>query len=342
MLGSRYSVSAAPGHEASRGDAEPANVIVRLPDGDLVTARLTPPGRLLSGPSGAVIVTLLFIACNVGLLSFWAARSLTTPLTRFVRAAESFSVDQDPAPLPDSGPQEIRMAARALNRLRDRIRGMVEDRTRMLAAVSHDLRTPITRLRLRAEFIEDGSIREATLRDLDQMAAMVHSSLSYLRDGQASQDRAIVDLPSLLQTSVNQFTDVGKQVVYEGPRHLPVRLDASEFVRALTNLVENAVKFGTHTVVRLTRTGDAHVQVDVIDNGPGIPESEREAMLQPFARGDAARSLNNAEGFGLGLSIAQAVAEAHGGTLSLLDAHPTGLIARIRIPAIMDGSTISA
>jgi signal transduction histidine kinase len=337
-LGPNYSVGLASTHDALPGEDEPTDVVVRLPDGDMVTARLTPPDHPFSGPSGAVIGTLLFIALNVGLLSFWAARSLTTPLTRFVRAAESFSVDRDPAPLPDRGPQEIRMAARALNRLRDRIRRMVEDRTRMLAAVSHDLRTPITRLRLRTEFIEDESIREATLRDLDQMSSMVHACLSYLRDGQASKNRSVVDLPSLLQTIVNQFVDMGKTVTYEGPDRLAARLDPNEVERAVTNLIENAVKFGTNTVVHLMMTGNDQIQIDVVDDGPGIPEGERDAMLEPFARGDAARSLNDAGGFGLGLSIARAVAEGHGGKLSLHNAQPTGLIARICIPTNVSDS----
>jgi signal transduction histidine kinase len=278
-------------------------------------------------------VTLVFEALNVSLLSFWAARSLTMPLTRFVQAAETFSLDCDPAPLRIAGPYEVRAAAGALNRLRTRIRRMVDDRTRMLAAVSHDLRTPITRMRLRAEFLTDDEIREAMLRDLDQMAAMANASLSYLRDGQTVQDRSLVDLATLLQTIVNNFADMGKDLTYQGPDHLQGKVRPDELGRAITNLVENAVKFGTKAVVRLTSVVNGQIDIDVIDNGPGIPEADREAMMEPFARGDLSRNLNLAtSGFGLGLSIVQSVAAAHGGELSLHHAQPTGLLARVRLP----------
>jgi signal transduction histidine kinase len=217
---------------------------------------------------------------------------------------------------------------------------MVEDRTRMLAAVSHDLRTPITRMRLRAEFVEDEDLRRQLLRDLDQMAAMVHSALSYLRDGQDRQTPSLVDLASLLQTICDDFADAGQNVSYEGPDRVLAKVRADEVERAVTNLVENAIKYsGTPAIVRLRPASQRDVEIDVIDHGPGIPDERKAAMLEPFARGDEARTMNEeSTGFGLGLAIARAAAQAHGGDLVLVSAVPSGLIATLRLPARIENN----
>jgi HAMP domain-containing protein len=168
----------------------PSRFTVRLPDGTRIAAQ----GDHAAGPplppvSGLLLGTLTFVAVNMVMLSLWASRQLTKPLARIARAAEEFSLE-DRADLPESGPEEVRILARALNRLRARIQSMVEDPTRMLAAVGHDLRTPITRLRLKAEFISDEGTRLPILRDLEQMNAMVHGALSYLREGRAGRKPA--------------------------------------------------------------------------------------------------------------------------------------------------------
>lgn len=232
------------------------------------------------------------------------------------------------------GPDEVRVASRALNRMQARIRGMIVDRTRMLAAVSHDLRTPITRMRLRAEFIDDEDTRRQMLRDLDQMGAMVHAALSYLRDGQDTQSRSLVDLASLLQTVCHDFADTGEKVTYEGPDHLLASLRADEIRRAVGNLVENALKYGgACAIVRLRPASRNEVDIEVVDRGPGIPNELKAAMLEPFARGDAARTMGDrSAGFGLGLAIARSAAEAHGGSLLLQDGEPSGLVAVLRLP----------
>jgi signal transduction histidine kinase len=309
-------------------------VAVSLQDGAVITGLVLPIGRPPGAPSPAAIVaaTLGFLALMLTVLLWWATRGLTAPLSRFAQAAAGFSLDRDAPPLAEKGSYEVRTAARAFNRMQARIRRMVEDRTRMLAAVGHDLRTPITRLRLRAEFIEDEAMRTQTLRDLDQMSAMIHAALSYLRDGQSAEARSLVDLASLLQTVCDAFADMGHDVAYEGPDHLLATLRSDEISRAVTNLVENAVKFGTRAVVRLRPASKEAVEIEVVDNGPGIPDGDKEAMLEPFARGDAARDLNSAGGFGLGLSIVRTIAEAHGGQLSLHDGQPSGLIARLHLP----------
>jgi signal transduction histidine kinase len=328
-----------PGAPAPRGEVENRlRIGVELRDGAIVAATLPrvsgrgPPMRAF------VLGTIGFVILNLAALLWWATRGLTAPLTRFAQAAESFSLDgRNPAvPLPEQGPDEVRTAARALNRMQARIRHMVDDRTRMLAAISHDLRTPITRLRLRAEFVEDEEMRAQMLRDLDQMGAMVHAALAYLRDGQAPQSRSLVDLAILLQTICNDFADMGESISYEGPDHLLVRVRSDEIQRAVTNLVENAVKHGgRRAVVRLREASAEAIEIEVIDDGPGIPDGQKAAMVEPFARGDASRSLNDAvSGFGLGLAIARSIAEAHGGELSLHDVgeRASGLVARLRLP----------
>jgi signal transduction histidine kinase len=256
---------------------------------------------------------------------------LTRPLRRLALAAENFTPDGDLAPLPERGPHEIRIAARALNRMRERIKGMLEERTHMLAAVSHDLRTPITRLRLRCEFIDDPATRTRMLDDLAHMNAMLENVLHFLRDGQRRQQATMIDLATSLQTICDQFADVGHHVSYDGPDHVVIRAYADELHRALTNLVDNAVRHGGKADVRVDLAAST-VTVAIEDDGPGIADGGKEDMFEPFVRGDAARSMNNNSGFGLGLSIARAVIESHSGKLTLLDRAPRGIVAKVTLP----------
>jgi signal transduction histidine kinase len=316
----------------------PPTVAVRLPDGDVVTVRLAPPPPRLLGPFS---ITLMSIAVCVTLLGLWAARALTRPLRAFAQAAERFSPDGDIAPLPERGPEEVRAAAAALNGMRERIKVLVEDRTRLLAAVGHDLRTPITRLRLRCDFIKDRDLRQAMLRDLAQMQAMAESILSHLGAGRRARAAAAIDLASLAQTVCDEFADLGHSVTYQGPDHATVRGDLEMLHRTLANLVDNAVRYGGGAIVRLTRAA-AVVTLDTIDSGPGIPNDRKAAMLEPFVRGEAARSMDDTAGFGLGLSIARAAVVANEGSLTLLDNDPRGLIARIQLPSGVDAKSESA
>lgn len=282
---------------------------------------------------GAIVVTFLFLAVVLSLVTVWAARALTRPLARLAQAAEAFGTRMNVVALPEGGPQEVIAVAQALDRMRARVRRLVDDRTQMLAAISHDLRTPITRLRLRAEFIEDDHARTMTLRDLDQMNGLVEAALSFVRDGQSGEERAVtlVDVASLVQTVSDAFADVGADVRVAATRHVLVRGRPEELQRAVTNLVDNAVKYGGGARLRIVQTEHV-VAVEVGDDGPGIPDSEREAMLQPFVRGDRARNLDTASGFGLGLSIVVAIAEAHDGRLILTNRSPRGLTARLELP----------
>ncbi|WP_246657360.1 ATP-binding protein [Methylocystis sp. B8] len=279
-----------------------------------------------------IIITVGFVALSLFVFSLWAALSLTRPLTNFANAAESFGLDSVPAQLPEKGPEEVRKATRAFNRMQRRIAEMASQRTRMLTSVSHDLRTPITRMRLRAEYIENSDTKAKLLRDIDQMEAMVGGCLDYLRGG-FRQELVVLDLASLLQSVVDEFVDVGADARYDGVGHANVLGSPDDLQRAFSNLIDIAVKYGESPEIRLSGNDEAAV-VEVVDRGPGIPAEKRELMLEPFERGDAGASMNANEGFGLGLAIARAIVEAHSGRLTLDERIGGGLVAKVCLPKI--------
>lgn len=330
-LGPGFRVAALPDAAPPTNAATALTVTIRLPDGTVLTGHLPPYSKppMLGGP---LSFTILFVLVSLTLLGLWATRALRTPLSRLAKAAERFNLDGETTDLPERGPEEIRIVAKAFNRMRSRITKLVEDRTRLLAAMGHNLRTPITRLRLRSEFIADEELRRQMLRDLDQMRAMTEGVLSFLRDGRARGEMTSVDLASILQTICDQFADMGHDVGYQGPDHAIVTAQPDDLQRAVTNLVDNAVRHGAYAVVRLAANGTG-MRVEVEDDGPGIPDHDKDAMLEAFVRGGAARTMDERAGFGLGLSITRAMTQAHGGSLTLHDRAPHGLIARITLPA---------
>jgi len=215
--------------------------------------------------------------------------------------------------------------------MRERITTLIDDRTKMLAAISHDLRTPITRMRLRAEFIEDDTHRSRMLRDLEQMRSMLEAVLSFLRNDRKLEAMTLVDIATTLQLVTDQFADMGHKVAYDGPEHAMATVRPDDLHRSVTNLVENAVRYGAEATIRLTVSPDT-ATIEVEDDGPGISDARKQIMLEPFVRGDDARNMDEASGFGLGLSIARTIALAHHGALSLNDRKPHGLIVRIQLP----------
>jgi signal transduction histidine kinase len=327
-LGPNHRVVALAPEVPTAGASGP-RVAVSLQDDQFVIAQLAPmPAPPLFGP---LTITWLVFAISVPLLSLWAALGLTGPLRRFAQAAENFDPNDEIAPVTERGPQEIRVAARALNQMRERIKALIDDRTRLLAAVSHDLRTPITRLRLQCEFIDDDGTRAKMLGELAHMEAMVESVLHFLRDGRAGRQAVALDLATSLQAICDQFADTGHNVSYHGPDHVVIRAYPEDLHRAITNLIDNAVRHGNKADVKLALTSPT-VTIAIEDDGPGIPDASKQAMFEPFVRGDAARGMNNKTGFGLGLSIARAVIEAHQGSLTLLDRKPHGLVAQVILP----------
>lgn len=313
---------------ASEGGAHRIGVV--LPDGTMIAGHVENGARpWFWGAPWLLTLMTAFICITV--LGLWAARALAAPLSSFAKAAENFSLDGGADPLPERGPEEIRSVARALNRMHERIARLMSDRTKMLAAISHDLRTPITRLRLRAEFIEDEGNRKRMLVDLDQMRSMLESVLSLLRNDRKVEAITLVDIASTLQLIADQFGDMGHVVHYDGPASATAAARPDDLHRGVTNLVENAVRFGAEVTIRLDMSGTKLV-IDVEDDGPGISDARKQEMLEPFVRGDDARTMDDSTGFGLGLSIARAIALAHGGELSLHDRQPHGLIVRMQLP----------
>ena len=216
--------------------------------------------------------------------------------------------------------------------MRTRIRTLVDDRTRMIAAIGHDLRTPLTRLRLRAERLGDGVVQQGMIRDITSINNMLTETLSYVRDDLRTGKNSRIDLPSLLQTICSEFTDIGHDVTYHGPDRLAYWCRPGALTRALTNLIENGLKHGSKVSVSLRLTDDG-IEMQVVDDGPGIAPALREKAFEPFFKGDASRAGGAGPGFGLGLSIARDVVRSHGGEIGLHNHVTQGLAVRILLPA---------
>ena len=285
------------------------------------------------GPFGAYsfpMSVVLLIGVPLVALSFWASRRVTSPLTHLAQATETLSLEGERLPIPRNATVEIRRLAGSFNALVERLQKFAADRTGMLAAISHDLRTPLTRLRLRADSLGDEIMREKMLRDVRAMEVMIASSLSYVEQQRAAGPVEALDLAALLQTLADEFADSGFDVTYAGPLRCRAVARPHALERALNNLIENAIKFGEAAVVTLDATGLTNV-IDVCDNGPGVADAEKGSVLKPFYRSDAARNSEQG-GIGLGLAIANTIVQSHGGTLELLDRAPTGLCVRIGLP----------
>lgn len=265
----------------------------------------------------------------IGLFSVFSVGAITRPLRRIASTARDADLLPGPTIFEERGSVEIVAVARALNQMRGRIATMLESRTRMLRGISHDLRTPLTRLRLRIEQLPQPDVREALLADVDHLDRLLKESLSYLRDTHQREAVERADLAATLQTICNEFCDVGHQVTYSGPNRLIAAFRPLAIARAVTNLCENATKFGDNVTVEL-RSNAGGIVIDVADDGPGIPEEHLNKVLEPFYKADSARSGDT--GFGLGLSIVSEIVEAHHGRLELQARQPNGLIARMILP----------
>lgn len=281
-------------------------------------------------PTVLIIVTMIVF---VLILSIYAVRWIIAPLSALGAAAESFGRSPDDDRLVHRrGPREIGQVAGALNDMRTRIRALIDDRTRMLAAISHDLRTPLTRLRLRAERIRDPELRDGILHEVVRISGMLDETLEYLRPGTREEPTSPVDLSSLLQTICTEFGDVGHDVTYAGPSRLAWVCRPKALARAVTNVVDNAVQHGSAVRVDLRASDGGMVEIEVADDGPGIPAPLREKVFDPFFKGDHSRPAATGRGFGLGLSIARDVVRGHGGCIELLDRLPRGLLVRMSLP----------
>ncbi len=266
----------------------------------------------------------------IAVLSLWAGRRLTAPLARFADAAERLGVDGAADPLPEAGPEELRAATRAFNRMQERLRRFVADRTQMLAAISHDLRTPLTRLRLRAELVDDPEMQRKMRADLDEMEAMITATLAFARDDAGNEPRSPLDLADLLQSLCDDRIDAGHSATYQGPIHAVVEARSVALRRAFANLLDNAITYGGVVRVRLTPE-NKQVRVEIDDDGPGIPRDQTEKVFAPFYRLEASRNKATG-GVGLGLSTARTIIRGHGGDITLENRPEGGLRVIVMAP----------
>ncbi len=289
------------------------------------------PWRSPSFATAFIVMTLLG-----GIMIIWAVRTLLVPVKTLALAAEALGRDVANAPpLPETGPLEIVTAAIAFNTMAARVRRFVEDRTFLLTAIGHDLRTPITRLKLRAEYMEDDEQRTKMLADLDEMEAMVSATLAFGRDAATSEKLVRLDLASLLRTILDDAADGdpahAEALSYAGPEHLPVRARPLALKRALANLIGNALKYGDAAAVTLHLPVRGIARIDIEDQGPGVPPEHMERVFEPFRRLEISRNRETG-GSGLGLSIARNILRAHGGDIILANRPGGGLRVSVNLP----------
>jgi len=315
---------------AERSGAKPAAEIAVeaiLQDGQRIT--FTMSDFTVEGVRG-LLIFLISIAFVAVVIAAWTARRLARPIREFATAAERLGVDLTAPPLAERGPQELRATIRTVNRMQERLQRFLEDRTQMLAAISHDLRSPLARLRLRVELVAEREQQQKMFDDLDAMNAMIDSTLAFARDDARQEPRRLVDIGILVRDVCEDASDIGGKVSYADRRGVDISCRPTLIRRAIANLVDNAVKYGGCARVKIVREAERIVIV-VDDDGPGIPPDEQEKVFAPFYRRDLARDPAKA-GVGLGLSIARTAAREHGGDVMLENRDSGGLSALIELP----------
>ncbi|HYB63801.1 MAG TPA: ATP-binding protein [Steroidobacteraceae bacterium] len=313
---------------AHRNTAQLYDVSVRFPDGGTELFRVTRmPGGAPLPRNLRVNLTLLVVILVIAL--YVTARSITRPLSALARAADSVGRDARTEKLPEAGARELRDAARAFNTMQDRLRRYLDSRTRVLAAMSHDLKTPLTRLRLQVETLEDPALQERIVKELTEMELMVREALALFRGLDDGEPAVPVDMNGLVAAVSQAFAEMGASVAVTGKALAPFTGKAQALKRCLTNLISNAVDFGTRATVQIEDNGELVIRVR--DEGPGIPQGELERVFEPFYRLEHSRNRDSG-GTGLGLTIARDIAQAHGGTLVLANLPQGGLEAALRLP----------
>lgn len=313
-----------PGAESRRQ----LDVTVRLPNGEPVVFRIASPPPAVPLPRGIFaelgVLTVVLVA-----VLFLMARTITHPLSALAGAAEAMGRGRTPPPLPESGARELREATRAFNTMHERLKRYLDSRTQLLAAMSHDLRTPLTRLRLRVEYLDDPKLKERFSADLDEMNQMVTGALGLFRGLDDDEPVQPADVRELFEELRSEFAELGEDVKIEGDPGPAVTVKRLALKRCLANLISNAVKFGFRATV--VAEGGAALTIIVRDEGPGIPEESLERVFQPFYRLEGSRNADTG-GTGLGLSIARDIAQLLGGSLDLRNRRAGGLEAILTLP----------
>ncbi|MCS6879614.1 MAG: ATP-binding protein [Geminicoccaceae bacterium] len=311
-----------------------AAISIALSDGRWLNAR-SPPGPVVPAFARPYAAMLAILAGLLVLAVLVGTRRATRPLAELARAAETLGRGEPAPPLAERGPEEVRRAIAAFNRMQERLARFIADRTRLLAALGHDLRTPITSLRLRVELLEDEEAKQRMIETLDEMQRMVESTLAFAREEAEAEPVRETDLSALIEGTIEDLAELGWEVRLVASEPLVARIRTAAIRRAIRNLIENAVRYGGRARVALLREGeDAVVRID--DDGPGIPPDKLEEVFEPFVRLEASRS-SETGGVGLGLSIARGIARAHGGDVTLANRPEGGLRASLRLPLIPRG-----
>lgn len=283
---------------------------------------------LAEGPRSVIVLVLVLI--STALVTLIATRRLARPLQHFAQGVRRFGADFRAPPIEPVGPEEIRQAILAFNGMQAQLQHFIQDRTQMLAAISHDLRAPLTRLRLRGEFIEDRDQQQKLFRDVDEMQAMINTALEFFRDDARLEQATALDLSELLQTLVDDYRDQSIDIAFSGPPRLVYFGRPLGLKRVMTNLVDNAIHYGHAPEIQLQQQPGQMV-IRVLDRGPGIPSAFHEQVFLPFFRLEGSRNKSTG-GVGLGLSSARAIVLEHGGTLTLRDRLGGGLEAVVILP----------
>lgn len=308
-------------------------VQARLTDGAVLTFRQSLPEAARDWPL-RMLGLLAVLAAAVALLSGWAVRRLTRPLAALAEAADGLAHNLDQPPLPEQGPQEVARAARSFNAMQGALKSHLDTRAAALAGVSHDLRLPLTRLRLRLESLPEGEGRAAMQRDIEAMDAMIGSTLDFLRAGSQSEAAVKLDVVALVEALADDAEAAGAKVSVRGTA-APIFARAQALRRCLANLLDNAHRYGGGTVEVTLDEDAASLIIRVEDRGPGVPPEEREHVFEPYVRLEASRARHTG-GSGLGLAIARAIAHAHGGTLTLGARAGGGTTATLTLPRPRD------
>ena len=304
------------------------DVSVSPPDDDKFIFRvLAPPPEpplpwQLFAQLGALTVVLVIVL-------FVVTRNITRPLSNLAHAAEAAGRSIRQPPVPEEGVREIREVTRAFNAMQDRLLRYLDSRTGVLAAMSHDLRTPLTRLHLRVESVADEQLRARFRADLDEMEGLVRGALALFRRADDDEGFEPLDVNALLGALAAEYAELGSSVSIEGKAHTPADARPRALKRCITNLVDNAIKYGKRGSIRVD--DGAALVISVSDEGPGIPDESLERVFEPFCRLESSRNRETG-GTGLGLTIARDIAQAHGGTLTLRNRPEGGLTAELRLP----------
>ncbi|MFK7954903.1 MAG: ATP-binding protein [Lysobacterales bacterium] len=305
-------------------------VSVRMDSGQWLNIEVHAHKFELFGDQWDSILRIVLFFLLVGAAVLFLIRRLTRPLSKLTAAASSFGSDLKVEEINEAGPIDIRIAIRSFNTMQREVRDEMKRRTQMLAAVGHDIRTPLTGLRVKAELIDDEQTRDDIIKSIRKMERITESALNYVRGESRSEPKQNVDLRALIESECSEFEELGEIVTFSGNPSIHYSCRPIALGRAIRNLIDNAVKYAAGASVELTK-GTVNIEIRVLDEGPGLSDQQRSAAFEPFNRLSQARESEKG-GFGLGLSIAKAIIDGHDGTLTLEANTPKGLIAVIKLP----------